>query len=45
MSANLIQAVLIHHYAARHGLTDECAARVWIPRRARKFRAWFIRHA
>jgi acetyl-CoA acetyltransferase len=45
MNANLIQARLIERYAARHGLNSEQAARVWIPRHARAFRAWFNRRA
>jgi hypothetical protein len=44
MTDNAIQYRLIERYAARHHLTAGDAARVWIPRHARAFRAWFDRH-
>jgi hypothetical protein len=45
MNANLIQARLIERFASRHGMSPDQAACIWIPRHARAFRAWFIRHA
>ena len=44
MPANIIQAKLIQRYADRHSMDLESAARLWIPRKARAFRAWFNRH-
>ncbi|MEA2711835.1 MAG: hypothetical protein QOF78_4436 [Phycisphaerales bacterium] len=41
---NLLQAELITRFASRRQMHVDEAARVWIGKRAAKFRRWFQRH-
>ena len=44
LNANLLQAELIVHFALRHQMPVDAAARIWIGKRAAKFRRWHQRH-
>jgi hypothetical protein len=41
MIANKLQFAVITRFARRHRISTQLAARVWIPRKSRAFRAWF----